>query len=68
MSDQFQLISNLQPMNIYTLDSNPIKIHNKIMEVYNLLNNDNLTINKLTRYIKHNNKGDVFTYYFLFEE
>jgi NAD(P)-dependent dehydrogenase (short-subunit alcohol dehydrogenase family) len=31
------------------------------MEVYNLLNNDNLTINKLTRYIKHNNKGDVFT-------
>jgi hypothetical protein len=31
------------------------------MEVYNLLNNDNLTINKLTRYIKHHNKGDVFS-------
>lgn len=61
MSDQFQLISNLQPLNIYTLDSNPIKTHEKIMEVYNLLNNDNLTINKLTRYIKHNNKGDMFT-------
>lgn len=61
MVDKFQLISNLQPLNIYMLDSNPIKTHDKIMEVYNLLNNDNLTINKLTRYIKHHNKGDIFT-------
>lgn len=61
MSDKFQLISNLQPLNVYTLDSTLSRTHEKIMEVYNLLDSDKLTINKLTQFIKKNNKSDTFT-------
>jgi NAD(P)-dependent dehydrogenase (short-subunit alcohol dehydrogenase family) len=61
MADKFQLISNLQPLNIYTLDCTVSREYDKIMEVYNLLNSDKLTINKLTRFIKMHNKSDTFT-------
>ena len=62
MNDKYQIISNLQPLNIYHIKNDINYSYDSIIKVYELLNkNSEITINKLTSFLKKNNKSDIFT-------
>ena len=60
MDDKIQLISNLQPLNIYQIKNDINYSYDSIIKVYELLNK-NTSISKLTSFIKKHNKSDIFS-------
>ena len=55
----YDIIFNLQPLNIYELKYDVCNDYDKITMIKKMLDN-NPSITKLTNFIKYNNKGDIF--------
>jgi NAD(P)-dependent dehydrogenase (short-subunit alcohol dehydrogenase family) len=58
MSDSVQIISNLEPLDVYKINSHLTRSYEDIMLVYKVLERANP--NKLTQFIKNNNRPDIF--------